>query len=68
LEHERPHDVISGADNAFGTTILRISMRTRHVENNTMSVKKSVGGRIVELTTIITLDSLDGGSKLCGNI
>jgi hypothetical protein len=43
-------------------------MRTRHVENNTMSVKKSVGGRIVELTTIITLDSLDGGAKLCGNI
>jgi hypothetical protein len=33
-----------------------------------MGEKERAGLRIVEFTTIVALDALDGGAKLCANI
>jgi hypothetical protein len=43
-------------------------MRTRHANNNTMSMKERTSGGVVELMVVIALNDFDGGSKLSGKI
>jgi hypothetical protein len=33
-----------------------------------MGEEEGAGARVVKLTAIVSLDGLDGGTKLCGNI
>jgi len=67
LKQESAHGVLGGANHAFSLAVLRGGIRARHAQMNTVREKEGVGGGVVELPTIVTLDSLDSEAKLCGH-
>jgi hypothetical protein len=67
LEQQEAHDIIDGTNHALSLAVLRGRVGTRHPKLNTMR-KEGVGGGVVKLTSIVTLDTSDGTTKLCGHI
>jgi hypothetical protein len=67
LKQKGAHGIVGGANHAFSLTILRRGIRTRHAQLNTVREEESSGGGVVKLTTIVTLDGLDGETELCGH-
>jgi hypothetical protein len=61
-------DIVSGSNDALNFTILWWCVGTGHPQEGTVGEKKRLSGWVVELTTIITLDVLDGAAELCGYI
>ena len=57
------HDVVCGADDAFCFTVLLRDMRARHAKVYAMLLER-VQERVVELLTIVTLKSFEGGGEL----
>jgi hypothetical protein len=55
-------------DDALSFTILWGSVRTRHPQKHAIGEEEGLSARVVKLMPIITLDSFDGGAKLCGHI
>jgi hypothetical protein len=47
-------------------TVLLRGVWARHAKGDTMSEEECVGARVVKLTPIVTLDTLDGVAKLGG--
>ena len=67
LKQKGVHGVIGGANHALSLAVLRGGIRTRHAQLDTIRDKEGTGGGVIELTTIVTLDGLDGEAKLCGH-
>jgi hypothetical protein len=67
LKKQGTHHIVNGADDALSFTILRGSVRTRHPQKHAID-EEGPSARVVKLAPVITLDSLDGGAKLCGHI
>jgi hypothetical protein len=68
LKEQGTQHIIDGANDAFGFTILRRSVGTRHPQKDPFGGEECARGGIVELTAIVTLDGFDGAAKLCGDI
>jgi hypothetical protein len=68
LDKQRTDDIVNGANDVFGFTILRGRVRTRHPELCSFRQKKGPGGRVVKLTPVVTLGGLDGAAELSSNI
>jgi hypothetical protein len=59
LNQKSAHDIVCGANHAFGLAVLGRSVRTRHAQLNTMSEKEGTGSIVIELTPVVTLDGLN---------
>jgi hypothetical protein len=68
LKQKGAHSVVEGAKRAFNFPVLLRGVGTRHAEGDTMGDKERAGLRIVEFTTIVALNALDGEVKLHANI
>jgi hypothetical protein len=68
LNKQRADDIINGANDVFGFTILRGRVSTRHPELCPFRQKKGPSGRVVKLTPVVARDGLDGVAKLSSNI
>jgi len=67
LKEKSTHGVVGGANHALSLAVLRGGIRARHAQMDTVGEKEGTGGGVVELPTIVTLDSLDGEAELCGH-
>jgi hypothetical protein len=67
LEQKSAHGVVCGANHALSLAILRGGIRARHAQLNTVREEKGTGGGVIKLTTIVTLDDLNGEAELCGH-
>ena len=67
LDQKGAHDVVLRANHPLSLAILRRGIRTRHTQLNTLREEERTGGRVVELTSIVTLDSLNGEAELSGH-
>jgi hypothetical protein len=65
LKQKGTHGVVGGANHPLSLAILGRGVWTRHAELNTVREKEGTGGGVIELTTIVTLDGLDGEAELC---
>jgi hypothetical protein len=52
----------------LGFTVLRRSVGTRHPQKYPFGGEECARRGVIELTTIVALDSFDGAAKLCGDI
>jgi hypothetical protein len=68
LKKQGMQHIIDGANDAFGFTVLRRSVGTRHPQKYPFGGEECARGGIIELTTIVALDDFDGAAKLCGDI
>jgi hypothetical protein len=67
LEQKSVHGVVSGANHALSLAILRGGIQTRHAQLDTVREEEGTGGEVIKLTTIVTLDGLDGEAEQCGH-
>jgi hypothetical protein len=67
LKQKGAHGVVGGANHPLSLAILGRGIRARHAQLNTVREKKGTGGGVIKLTTIVTLDGLDGEAELCGH-
>jgi len=63
LEQKGAYGVISGANHALGLVVLGGGIRAGHAQLDAVGEKEGTGGGVIELTTIVTPDSLDGKTK-----
>jgi hypothetical protein len=68
LKQERANDIIDGSDNAFSFIVFRRGIWTGHLELDVVGEEESTGSVVVDLATIIALDTLNGDTKLRGDI
>jgi hypothetical protein len=61
------HGVIGGTNHPFSLAILGRGIWVGHAQLNTVREKEGAGGGVIKLTTIVTLDDLDGEVELCGH-
>jgi hypothetical protein len=59
--------VIDGAKSALSFTVLQRGVGIRHPQDDPTGGEKRVGGGVVELTTVVTLDGFNGAAKLSGD-
>jgi hypothetical protein len=64
LEQQGAHDIISGTNYMLSLAIPWGCVGTRHSKRDTMRKEEYVGGGVVKLTSIVTLDTPDGTTKL----
>jgi hypothetical protein len=67
LEQKSAHGVVSGANHALSLVILRGGIRARHAQLDTVREEEGMGGGVIKLTTIVTLDGLDYEAELRGH-
>ena len=67
LKEKSTHGVVGGANHVLSLAVLRGGIRARHPQLDTVREKEGTGGGVIELLTVVTLDSLDGEAKLCGH-
>jgi hypothetical protein len=65
LKEKRTHHVVRGTNDALGFTVLGGGVWAGHVKLGAVSEEEHARGGVVELASIIALDSLDGGAELC---
>jgi hypothetical protein len=68
LKKQGTQHIIDGANNAFGFTILRRSIGTRHPQKDPFGGEECARGGVIELMAIVTLNGFDGAAKLCRDI
>jgi hypothetical protein len=68
LNKKHVYDIVNRTNDTFSFTILRRRVWTRHPELCAFRQEKGLGGRVVKLTPIVTLDGLDGDAELSMNI
>lgn len=64
LKQQGTNNVVKGAEDAFGFTILWRGVWARHLEVNAIGEKKGAGGGVIELATVVTLHAADVSGKL----
>jgi hypothetical protein len=52
----------------FGLAILLGPIGARHAKCNTVREEERAGHGIIKFTTVVALDALDGGAKLCAHV
>jgi hypothetical protein len=67
LEEESAHNVVRGANYALSLAILGRSIRIRHAQLNTPREKEGARGGVIELTSVVTLNGLNGETELSGH-
>jgi hypothetical protein len=68
LDKQRVDDIVNEVNDAFGFTIPRGCVRTRHPEFCPFRQEKGLGGSVVKLMPVVALDGLVGAAKLSSNI
>ena len=68
LKQQGANDIIDGANNAFGFTVLGRGVGARHAKVNALGEEKVTGARVVKLFPVIALNRLDVGAKLSGGV
>ena len=68
LKQEGANNIIDGTNNAFNFTVLRRGIRTGHPELDVVGEEEGAGSMIVELASIIALNTLNGDTKLHSHI
>jgi hypothetical protein len=61
------HDIVRGPNHALCLAVLWGSIQTRHTQLNTSGEKEGARGGVIELTTIVALDGLNGEAELSGH-
>ena len=56
---------VSGANNVFGLTIVRVTIGTRELQLNVVGEKEGMRGGVVEFVTVVTLKGIDRASGTC---
>jgi hypothetical protein len=64
LEKKRKDHIVGGMNDALGFTILCGGVGARHAKLGAMGEEESAGAGVVKLTTVVALNSLDGGAEL----
>jgi hypothetical protein len=67
LKQQGADHIIDGVKSTLSFTVLRKGVWVGHPQDDPIGSKECTGGGIVELTTVVTLDSFDGVAKLRGN-
>jgi hypothetical protein len=67
LKEYGANHIIYSAKSTIGFTVLWGGVGVGHPQNQPMSDDECSRGDIVELTTVVTLNSFDGAAKLCGD-
>jgi hypothetical protein len=62
------NDIVNRMNNTFSFTISWGRVRTRHPKLCAVRQEEEVGGRVVKLTPVVTLDSFDSPAKLSRHI
>jgi hypothetical protein len=57
-----------GVEDAFSTAVLLRSIGTRETEDSAMSSKEGAKSEVVKLFSIISLEGMDGSTKLDGDV
>jgi hypothetical protein len=68
LKKQGTQHIIDGAKDAFGFTVPRRIVGTRHLQKYPFGGEECVRGGVIRLMTIVALDEFDGAAKLCGDI
>ena len=68
MEQQGANDIIGSANNALNFTVLRRSVVAGHAETNSVGLEERAGSEIIELATVVALNSLDGGTKLRAHV
>ena len=66
LDQKGAHDIIRRANHPLSLAVLRRGIRTRHAQLNTLREEERMGGEVVELPPVVTLDGLNGETELSG--
>jgi hypothetical protein len=66
LEEKAAEHIGGGVDHAFGSAVLCRGVGARETQLDAMSEEERTGGVVVELATIVTLQSTDRATKLSG--
>jgi hypothetical protein len=61
-----PDGVVSRADHALSLAILGGGIRARHPQLHPVGEKEVTRGEVIELTTVVTLNVLNGEAELSG--
>ena len=64
MKQQGANDIIGSANNALNFTVLRRSVAAGHAETNSVGLEERAGSEIIKLAPVVTLNSLDGGTKL----
>ena len=67
LNQKGAYDVVRRANHPLSLAVLRRGIRTRHTQLNTPREEEKMGGGVVELTPVVTLDGLNGEAELSGH-
>ena len=66
LDQKGAHDVVRRANHPLSLAVLRRGILTRHTQLNTPREEEGTGG-VIELTPVVTLNSLNGEAELSGH-
>jgi hypothetical protein len=62
------HDIVGDMNHMLNLVVLGGGIGTRHLELDAVREEESTGGGVIKLISIITLDTMDGATKLCGHM
>jgi hypothetical protein len=68
LNQQSADDIVNRMNNTFSFTILWGRVRTRHPELCAVRHEEDLGGRVVKLIPVVTLDSFDSPTELSRHI
>jgi hypothetical protein len=67
LDQKGAHDVVRRANHPLSLAVLRRGIRTRHTQLNTPRQEEGLGGGVIELPPVVTLDGLNCEAELSGH-
>jgi hypothetical protein len=67
LDQKSVHDIVRGPNHALCLAVHWGSIRRRHTQPNTSGEKEGARGGVIELTTVVALDGLNGKAELSGH-
>jgi len=68
LKKKRTEHIIHLANGALSLGVLLGSIWAGHAYGDTVKEEELTSGGIIKFTIVVTLDALDGGTKLCADI
>jgi hypothetical protein len=68
MEQEGTDAIVEGAEDVFSMVVLLRSVGTREMEDSAMSSEEGADIEVVKLFSIISLEGVDGSTKLGGDV